>query len=279
MPVKLIAIDIDGTLLDSSSRLPENNRSVLHEAAGHGIDIVLVTGRSFHHTRELALQMPARTILILNNGSIVKDLSGATLTSHSLPAETARYIVKETRSVREGAAAIFDRDDARQFLCERIDWTHPDRKPYFELHNAWITQVSSLATELTDDPLQLGFTGDVSSMRELAEVLSSLPRAAEYSHALTEYQLRNFSLLDVLSPGRSKGRTLAEWSTQRGLTPSEVMAVGDNLNDREMLEFAGIPVVMGNATPELKRPGWIQTDTNDEEGLAKAIIKYALKRN
>ena len=57
------------------------------------------------------------------------------------------------------------------------------------------------------------------------------------------------------------------------------MAVGDNLNDREMLEFAGIPVVMGNATPELKRPGWIQTDTNDEEGLAKAIIKYALKRN
>ena len=116
-------------------------------------------------------------------------------------------------------------------------------------------------------------------MRELAELLTSLPRAAEYSQALTEYQLRNFSLLDVVSPGRSKGRTLAEWSTQRGLTPSEVMAVGDNLNDREMLEFAGIPVVMGNATPGLKKPGWIQTDTNDEEGLAKAIIKYALKRN
>ena len=279
MPVKLIAIDIDGTLLDSSSRLPENNRCVLQEAAAHDIEIVLVTGRSFHHTRELALHMPARTILILNNGALVKDLSGATLASHGLPAETARYIVKETRSVREGAAAIFDRDDARQFLCERIDWTHPHRKHYFELHNPWITQVSSLATELTDDPLQLGFTGDVSSMRELAAFLSTLPRSAEYSHTLTEYQLRNFSLLDVLSPGRSKGRTLAEWSTQRGLRPSEVMAVGDNLNDREMLEFAGIPVVMGNATPELKRPGWIQTDTNDEEGLAKAIIEHALKRN
>ncbi len=279
MPVKLIAIDIDGTLLDSSSRLPENNLSVLQEASRHGVDIVLVTGRSFHHTRELALQMPARTILILNNGSVVKDQSGATLASHTLPAETARYIVKETRAVRDGAAAIFDRDDDRQFLCERIDWTHPHRRHYFELHNAWITQVSSLATELTEDPLQLGFTGDVSSMRELAELLTSLPRAAEYSHALTEYQLRNFSLLDVLSPGRSKGRTLAEWSTQRGLTPSEVMAIGDNLNDREMLDFAGIPVVMGNATPGLKKHGWIQTDTNDEEGLAKAIIKYALKRN
>ncbi|MED5377351.1 MAG: HAD hydrolase family protein [Acidobacteriota bacterium] len=56
-------------------------------------------------------------------------------------------------------------------------------------------------------------------------------------------------------------------------------AVGDQLYDREMLELAGIPVVMGNATPGLKKPGWIQTDTNDEEGLAKAIIKYALKRN
>ncbi|MAM83607.1 MAG: hydrolase, partial [Acidobacteria bacterium] len=102
MPVKLIAIDVDGTLLDSTAQLPENNRRVLHEAAVHGIEIVLATGRSFHHTRELATQMPAQTVLILNNGSLVKDRTGLTLASHGLPAETARYIVNETRAAREG---------------------------------------------------------------------------------------------------------------------------------------------------------------------------------
>ena len=279
MPVKLIAIDVDGTLLDSTAQLPENNRRVLHEAAVHGIEIVLATGRSFHHTRELATQMPAQTVLILNNGSLVKDRTGLTLASHGLPAETARYIVNETRAAREGAAAIFDRDDARQFLCERIDWTHPHRKQYYLQHHAWITQVPSLVAELTDDPLQIGFNGDVSSMRALATLLSSLPRAAEYSHALTEYQVRDFSLLDVLGPGRSKGRALAEWSAHRGLKRDEVMAVGDNLNDREMLEFAGIPVVMGNATSELKTFGWIETGTHAENGLFDAVAKHALGAN
>ena len=88
MPVKLIALDVDGTLLDSTAQLPENNRRVLHEAAVHGIEIVLATGRSFHHTRELATQMPAQTVLILNNGSLVKDRTGLTLASHGLPAAT-----------------------------------------------------------------------------------------------------------------------------------------------------------------------------------------------
>ena len=277
MPVKLIAIDIDGTLLDSAGQLPERNRQVLHDAAARGIEVALATGRSFHHTREIAEQMPASTILILNNGSLVKDRSGATLARHGLPAETARYVVDETLDVREGAAAIFDRDDDRQFVCERIDWTHPHRQRYYLLHREWITQTASLAAEITEDPLQIGFSGGVRAMRALAELLASLPRAAEFSHTLTEYPLRDFSLLDVLGPGRSKGRTLAEWTLRRNLAATEVMAIGDNLNDHEMLEFAGTPVVMGNAAPELKAFGWAETGTNDEGGLADAIEKHVLE--
>ena len=276
MLVRLIAIDIDGTLLDSAGQLPERNRQVLHDAAEQGAEIVLATGRSFHHTREIAAQMPASTVLILNNGALVKERAGATLARHGLPARTARYILDQTRNAREGAAAIFDRDDHHQFVCERIDWTHPHRKRYYLLHRDWITETASLASEITDDPLQIGFTGGVDDMRTLARLLESLPRAAEYSHTLTEYPLRDFSLLDVLAPGRSKGRTLAEWAAHRDLTAGEVMAIGDNLNDREMLEFAGMPVVMGNAAPELRAFGWAETGTNDEGGLADAVAAYAL---
>jgi len=78
----------------------------------------------------------------------------------------------------------------------------------------------------------------------------------------------------VLPKGVTKGSTLAEWAARRGIAREDVMAIGDNFNDREMLEFAGVPVVMGNAIPELKSMGWPVTLSNDENGVAEAIRTY-----
>ncbi len=97
-----------------------------------------------------------------------------------------------------------------------------------------------------------------------------------YSVALTEYEHRDFSLVDVMQAGCSKGSALAAWTERQGLSPNEVMAVGDNLNDLEMLEFAGTPIVMGNAIDDLKTRGWTATATNDEAGVAKAIETFVL---
>jgi hypothetical protein len=80
----------------------------------------------------------------------------------------------------------------------------------------------------------------------------------------------------VIRKGCSKGAALAEWAQRRGIRREEVMAIGDNWNDREMLEYAGVAVVMGNSVPELKSLGWPVTLTNDEGGLAEAIRTYAL---
>jgi hypothetical protein len=82
--------------------------------------------------------------------------------------------------------------------------------------------------------------------------------------------------VDVIRAGCSKGATLAEWASMRGIAREEVMAIGDNLNDREMLEYAGVPVVMGNSVPELKSFGWRETLTNDDAGVAHAITEFAL---
>jgi hypothetical protein len=86
----------------------------------------------------------------------------------------------------------------------------------------------------------------------------------------------DFAMLDVIHPRCSKGATLAEWAARRGLSRDEVMAVGDNFNDVEMLEFAGLPVIMGNSVSELKKMGWRETLTNDLGGVAAAIEAYAL---
>jgi hydroxymethylpyrimidine pyrophosphatase-like HAD family hydrolase len=84
-------------------------------------------------------------------------------------------------------------------------------------------------------------------------------------------------MIDVINPVCSKGSSLAEWAAVRGFVREEVMAIGDNHNDLEMLSFAGIPVVMGNGVPELKKFGWHETASNDENGVAHAIEHFALR--
>ncbi len=84
--------------------------------------------------------------------------------------------------------------------------------------------------------------------------------------------------MDVVRAGCSKGSALAEWAARRCVPPAAVMAIGDNLNDLPMLEFAGTPVVMGNASGELKTRGWATTSTNDDAGVAQAIETFVLER-
>jgi hydroxymethylpyrimidine pyrophosphatase-like HAD family hydrolase len=120
------------------------------------------------------------------------------------------------------------------------------------------------------------FTGHVEPMRTIASHLRALPVAGRVSIAVTEYEHRDFSLVDVHGPGCSKGDTLASWAATLGLSHDEVMAVGDNLNDLEMLRFAGTAVVMGNAVDAVRSQGFHVTGTNDEGGLASAIERFAL---
>ena len=97
-----------------------------------------------------------------------------------------------------------------------------------------------------------------------------------FAVSLTEYVHRDFSLIDVTAPNATKGHALAWRAEQLGLGRDEVMAVGDNFNDLEMLEYAGTPVVMANAVEGLKRPGWLVTRHQDDAGLARAIRRFAL---
>lgn len=270
-PIRLIAIDIDGTLLDSTGRLPDANREAIHAAAARGVEVVLATGRSFHHARPIAERLGTPMVLIVSNGALVKTPAGKTLASRLLPRHQARDLIVSTRPVRQGAALIFDRSDATQYIYERIDWSHPQREWYYERNRVYMTRAETLETALDGEPVQVAFTGGVDEMRTLAAYIRDLPSARDVTLTLTEYEQRDFSLLDITAHGCSKGATLADWASHRHLRPAEIMAVGDNLNDRDMLELAGHPVVMGNAVRELKQLGWSVTGGHDEAGLAQAI--------
>jgi Cof subfamily protein (haloacid dehalogenase superfamily) len=273
--IRLLAIDIDGTLLDSRGKLPDAHRDALADAAALGIEIALVTGRSFHFTQPIVDLLALRLTLVCNNGAIVKDNTGETMMRHLLSREAARQVLAGTRHFEDSVAIVFDRPDERQIVFERMDWSHPNRRGYYEKNKAYIAEAPSpLADMLVEDPIQVMFNGSVAPMRALAAELRAMPIAGQFAVGLTEYERRDFSLLDVNGAGCSKGTTLARWTAARGLSAAEVMAVGDNLNDVEMLDFAGTAVVMGNATDALKARGYRLTDSNDKGGLATAIRRF-----
>jgi Cof subfamily protein (haloacid dehalogenase superfamily) len=280
--VRLLAVDIDGTLLDSRGQLPAAHQEALAAAIDRGIDVALVTGRTFHFTRPIVDRLGLPVTAIVNNGAVVKQADGTSVMRHVLPRATARDVLTRTRAFEDSVAVVFDRpdvDDDRQIVYERMDWTHPHRRGYYEKNKAFIAAApSSLDDVLSDDdPIQVMFNGGVAPMRALLQELRSAPHAERYSVAITEYELRDFSLVDVNAAGCSKGSTLARWAGTLGYRREDIMAVGDNLNDLEMLDVAGVAVVMGNAAERVKRArGYHITGTNDEGGLAQAIRRFAL---
>jgi Cof subfamily protein (haloacid dehalogenase superfamily) len=281
--IRLLAIDIDGTLLNSQGQVSPAHRRALAEAGARRIAIALVTGRSVHFAHPVADALPVPVTLVASNGAIVKDAHGETRLRRLLPRDAARQVLAEMEAFGDSVALVFDAPgiDGRPeaIVYDRMDWTRPNRQRYYERNRAFIRRMAPLAAALVDDPIQVMFNGEVVPMRDVARRLRALSCAGDFSLQVTEYENRDFALVDVNRRGCSKGTTLAAWAGELGIGRDEVMAVGDNLNDLDMLEFAGTPVVMGNACEALRdhasRNGWMVGRTHDEDGLADVIYRLA----
>jgi len=273
MDVRLVAIDIDGTLIDSHGRIPDANIIAVKAALDAGVHVVLVTGRSFPFARAVVEVLPDAVTLIASNGAIERTLNGHTVASRLLPRDTARRVLEHTREFRHTSALLFDRHAEGHVVAESMDWDHPHRRGYWEGRRHWIGQSSPLEEALTEDPIQVMFNGDVETMRAIHASLAGLGPMAV---CRTEYERRDFALVDVTATTANKGYALASRAAALGIAPAQVMAIGDNLNDVEMLEFAGVPVIMDNAVPALRGRGWRQTSTHDDAGVARAIWHLVL---
>ena len=272
--IRLIGIDVDGTLLDSRGHLPDANRAAIFEAVESGIHVALVTGRSYPFARPVADPLPESETLIVSSGAVERAMDGTVLARRLLDRRIAKNVLAATLPLRDHAALIFDRDESNQIIFETMNWEHPGRKNYWLRNSHLIGQTVPLEAALTEDPVEVMFNGAAVAMRSLTESLQREARG--FTVSLTEYVHRDFSLVDVTAPNATKGHALAWRAEQLGLTRDQVMAVGDNFNDVEMLEYAGTPVLMANAVEDLRRPGWHVTGHQDEAGLAQAIRKLAL---
>ena len=171
----------------------------------------------------------------------------------------------------------FDREGAGALVIEDLKQLHARIDRWVEANRPYLVEIQPIerAFEVGEEPIQGMLCGTVEEMvaAENALLLSEL--AGQIATHRTEYASRNLSILDLLPPGCSKGAALDCLARIRGLEPEQIMAIGDNLNDLEMLDYAGHGVVMGNASAEIRalaeRRGWQVTTSNDEDGVALAI--------
>ncbi len=289
-PVRLVAIDMDGTLLPTfAQEVSRRNARALKAAQEAGITVAVATGRRTAYTAPLleGLGLRADTPLITSNGAVTRTLGGEPVDRCELEARVARGLCGLLRPF--GAMVFtFDRPGRGELVLEDLEQTNGRISIWVEANRNAIEVIKPLERALTDgeNPIQGMVTGGLNNMRKAEAALKASEWSGSCECIRTEYPARDLSILDLLPQGVSKGWALERLAGRLGVDRKETMAIGDNWNDVDMLEWAGQGVMMGNAAGELrtmaKMRGWKQAPPNDQDGVAvvleAAVAKHAAAR-
>jgi Cof subfamily protein (haloacid dehalogenase superfamily) len=284
-PVRLVAIDMDGTLLPALSQtMSERTGRALSAAQAAGITVVIATGRRLAYTLPLleGLDLRADTPLITSNGAVTCTLNGQTLDRCHLNARVARGVCGVLRPFGT-VVFTFDRPGRGELVLEDLNQAHGRIALWVEANRNAIEVVKPLERALSDgeDPIQGMAAGTIERMRAAEKALKASEWGVQCESMLTEYPARDLSILDLVPLGVSKGWAVEQLAARLGVDRKETMAIGDNWNDVRMLEWAGQGFVMANASPELralaKTRGWKQAPSSDDDGVA-VILEAALAK-
>ncbi len=290
---RLIAIDMDGTLLGSDGRVSSRNLAAVRAAEDTGIEIVIATGRRHCYAmrvlRELNLR-PANA-LISSNGTVVRSIGSELILRQHMTNETARWLCEHVSDFRGTLVVTFDtvqpdgEDSPGALVCEQRHDLNSSIARWMEVNEPYIRHVDRIEDALRNaPPIQMMLCGSMDRMREAEAHMLRHPKIsgpererpdAEITLHRTVYPERDLCILDILPAGCSKASALEHLAEGRGIEMKDALAIGDNWNDAPMLRLAGAAAVMSNAPEELKelarRSGWSIVPSNDDDGVAVAI--------
>ena len=269
--VRLLGVDIDGTLLNPEFQISPADMAALRRAHAAGVEVVVVTGRRHTFALPIVQQLGFDLWVISSNGAITRSLAGETFHRDLLPVDTCRRLCTTMQEFRGNTVLTFDQETKGAIVLEHMNELSASIQRWLEKNLQFIEFVIPIEDSLTRNPVQAMFCGSILRMQEALARLSASNLDGDITVLRTEYEARDLSMVDVLNQGCSKGHALQRWADHRGIPREEVMAIGDNYNDIEMLAFAGVPFIMGNAAEELRREGWTVTRSNDQNGVAAAI--------
>jgi len=275
--VALVAIDLDGTLLSSSGEIPEANRRAVSKCLELGVAVAIATGRRFPAAERFARALSGDIFVVANSGAIIKDsVDGSIIRRRLLPRRTAAAVIEiaDTFGIEP---VVHDGPQAEGNLLLRetaIGLPHLERY----LHRTHPPPSVVPALRLARDPVQIGFAAGVTTSRAFVEALGpELDRRGMAASLMrTEYPREDLTLTDVLATAATKSSALTFLADHLGVPITQTLAIGDNWNDVDMLETAGRGVLMANASEELQARGFTPTESNDDDGVARALERHVL---
>jgi Cof subfamily protein (haloacid dehalogenase superfamily) len=278
LPVQLLALDIDGTLLNPQFQISEDDITAIRRAREMGVEIVVATGRRHQFALPVVRKLGVDLCLISSNGAVTRSLTGERFHRDLLPVEVCRQLCADMDEFRGHLVVTFDKETKGALVLERLDDLSPSIRRWLETNLQFIDLVVPVENALLEDPVQAMYCGTISRMEQAQRTLEASDVRGRITVLKTEYPERDLCMVDVLNQGCSKGHALARWAKHRGIAREQVMAIGDNYNDIEMLEYAGVPVIMGNASEQLRTRNWKITLPNSASGVAAAIDEMVLDR-
>jgi Cof subfamily protein (haloacid dehalogenase superfamily) len=275
---RMVAIDLDGTLLRKDGTMGERTRRALQAAVKCGVTVVICTGRRFRTTLPILAELQLAVPVIVHGGQLIKDAgTHETLHHNYLSQELSLSAVKFLKA--HGVTPIVYVDRFTQGIDMHLDNEmdgHPFHLKYLERNRAHCQFVGDVMSVFCPQTIHVGALADRASLERL-----DLRLEREFGSSIRHLVMNNTNdegaFLEIMTAGNSKWRALSVLIEREGLTPEQVICIGDEINDLEMIRHAGLGVAMGNAIPAIKVVADYTTRTNEEDGVAHVVEQFVLK--
>jgi Cof subfamily protein (haloacid dehalogenase superfamily) len=280
--IKCIASDMDGTLLNSVQQISEENKQAILKAQSQGVEFVVATGRSYQEATYVLSQAELTCPVICVNGAEIRSRDGEILAANPLSKTMTREVAAKLSEngvyfevYTDKGAYTIDQDKAVSILVDIIVSANPEvnREEITytagaRIRDGLIQTIEDYEILFADDDYQiykvLAFSFDAGRLEAASKALAAFDELTVSSSGHEN--------LEITNKDAQKGIALETFAKTYGIELAETMAIGDNYNDVSMFERAGRSIAMGNANYEIKSLCDDITDTNDEHGVAKAIL-------
>lgn len=268
MAIKLIAIDMDGTLLLPDHTISPAVKNAIAAAREKGVNVVLTTGRPYagvhSYLKELHMEQPGDYCITYNGALVQKAGDGSTVAQTALSYDDYRYLEKLSREVGSHFHAL----DRNTLYTANRDIS------YYTVHESYVATIPLVFCEAEDGPnTQFLKVMMIDEPAVLDRAIARIP--AEVKEKYTVLKSAPY-FLEILDKRVNKGTGVKSLAEALGIKPEEVMAIGDQENDIAMIEYAGMGVAMDNAIPSVKEVANFVTKSNLEDGVAWAIEQHVL---
>lgn len=272
MPIRLVALDLDGTLLDPYGKLTPSVGSAVGRLIRHGeLRIVLCTGRRFRTALPHARALGLSGAIVVNNGAIVKELeSGETIQHAYLPGSEFDEVIAHVRSHGPPLVYVDTYRDGVDILTEGADRAHPFQREYVDDQGVVVSIVEDVAKRVPERVIMVSTMADPESLAAMQRTAYERFGARIQTHSLINKNYRG-QILEFLSPLAGKWPALERLAASWGIAPHEIAAVGDDTNDALLLGRVGLGIAMGNAVPEARAAARVVVRGNAEGGAVEAI--------